>query len=318
MRVVLAAGAGSVVDGRGPGAGVPGAVSEVADGVAELAADRPPEGAGDMRAGLAGDRADPGQPGEGLRVGETGPAVSDLGQQPGGAQCPGTGQGREDVRVGVGGQLDADPVLQGLDLGGEHGHRRGQGNGDACLGGPVLPGHSARRGPQPRAQHADRGRAAPHRDGLQPGSECLLIELAGGVLAAEAGQERQADRAAQIAEQADRGGKRHSQVGMQLVACGPVPRPQVLHLPGGDHHHDQARGQQRLDKHAVAPLDRDLADTAPAQPRDQRIDPRLVMNGTEPVCHPAGHVNHARHVISGGPVNAGEHLTGRDIRQNLD
>jgi hypothetical protein len=66
------------------------------------------KGAGDMRAGLAGDRADPGQPGEGLRVGETCPAVPDLGQQPGGAQCPGAGQGREDVRVGMGGQLDAD------------------------------------------------------------------------------------------------------------------------------------------------------------------------------------------------------------------
>jgi hypothetical protein len=42
------------------------------------------------------------------------------------------------------------------------------------------------------------------------------------------------------------------------------------------------------------------------------------MNGAEPVYHPPGHVDHARHVISGGPVNAGEHPAGRDIRQNLD
>jgi hypothetical protein len=92
VRVVLAAAAGRVVDGRCPGAGVPGTVSEVADGVAELTTDRPPEGAGGVRAGLVGDRGDPGQPGEGLRVGETGPAVPDLGQQPGSAAVGGSAQ----------------------------------------------------------------------------------------------------------------------------------------------------------------------------------------------------------------------------------
>ena len=43
MRVVLAAGAGIVVDGCGPGAGVPGVGGEIADGIPELAVDRPPE-----------------------------------------------------------------------------------------------------------------------------------------------------------------------------------------------------------------------------------------------------------------------------------
>ena len=43
-------------------------------------------------------------------------------------------------------------------------------------------------------------------------------------------------------------------------AGGAEPRTQVLHLPGRDHHHGQARSQQGIDEHAVAPLDRDLAD----------------------------------------------------------
>ncbi len=93
MRVVFAAGAGGVVDGRGPGTGVAGAVREVADRVAELAADRPPEGVRDAGAGLAGDRGDPSQGGQGLRVGEPGPAVPGLGQQPGRAYRAGPGQG---------------------------------------------------------------------------------------------------------------------------------------------------------------------------------------------------------------------------------
>ena len=45
-----------------------------------------------------------------------------------------------------------------------------------------------------------------------------------------------------------------------LGAGGAEPRPQVLHLPGGDHHHRQAGGQQGIDQRAVAPLDGDLGD----------------------------------------------------------
>ena len=54
VRVVFAAVAGSGVDGCGPGAGVPGVGGEVADGVAQLAVDRPPEPDGCVLAGLAG------------------------------------------------------------------------------------------------------------------------------------------------------------------------------------------------------------------------------------------------------------------------
>src|SRR5260370_18242197 len=53
VRVVLAAVAGGLVDGRGPGAGVPGAGREVADGIAEPAVDRPPESMREGRPGLA-------------------------------------------------------------------------------------------------------------------------------------------------------------------------------------------------------------------------------------------------------------------------
>jgi hypothetical protein len=81
VRVVFAAGPGVVVDGRGPGAGVPGVAGEVADGVAELAVDGPAEADRDVLAGPAGDRGDPGQARQRLRIGEPRPAVPGLGQQ---------------------------------------------------------------------------------------------------------------------------------------------------------------------------------------------------------------------------------------------
>jgi hypothetical protein len=90
----------------------------------------------------------------------------------------------------------------------------------------------------------------------------------------------------------------------------------VLYLPRGDHHHRQARVQQRPDEHPVATLYRDLADPGPAQPGDQRLDPGLVMGGSETVLHPPAHADHARDVIGGGPVDASAHLTSRDIGQN--
>jgi translation initiation factor IF-2 len=197
----LAAGAGSVVDGRGPRAGVPGVGGEVADGVAELAVDRPAEAVRDAGAGPAGDRGDPGQPGQRFRVGEAGPAVADLGEQPGGAHGSGPGQRGKDVPVGVGGQLPGDLGFQGLDLGGQRGQRGGQGRGDACLGGAVGPGGAGRGGLQPSVQLAGRGRAPACRDGRQPCADRLLIQSRGGVLAAEPGQEGQADRAVQVVEQ---------------------------------------------------------------------------------------------------------------------
>ena len=244
-----------------------------------------------------------------------------------------------------------------------------KGGGDACLGGAVPAGGAGRRGVQPGVQHAGRGRAPAHRDGRQPRADRLLIQPGGRVLAAEPGQERQADRAVQVVEQRGPGRERDGQAGAQLVAGrhpvrhqvpagphrhpqrdgrgrvgdqrpqpGPVraqrvrqheriepvvlgaggaePRPQVPHLPGGDHHHRQARAQQGIDQRAVAPLDGDLGEVAPAQPGDQRGDPGLVTRGGEPVRDPAGQAGHARGVIGGGPVDPGAHAARRDIGQN--
>ena len=98
--------------------------------------------------------ATPGQPGQRFGVGEAGPAVADLGEQPGGAYGSGPGQRGEDVPVGVGGQLPGDLGFQGLDLGGQRGQRGGQGRGDACLGGAVGPGGAGRGGLQPSVQLA--------------------------------------------------------------------------------------------------------------------------------------------------------------------
>ena len=79
MGVVFAAGDRGVVDLGGPGAGVAGAVGEVADRVAQLFADGPAEGDGLVLAGLAGGWCGAGQADQRLGVGEAGPAVADPG-----------------------------------------------------------------------------------------------------------------------------------------------------------------------------------------------------------------------------------------------
>src|SRR5215211_7570743 len=85
VRVVLAAGDGLVVEVRGPRVGLAAVGGEVADGVAQLAVDRPAEGDDFVLAGLAGRGGGAGQADQRLGVGEAGAAVTDLGQQPGGA-----------------------------------------------------------------------------------------------------------------------------------------------------------------------------------------------------------------------------------------
>src|SRR5204862_8038620 len=61
VRVVFAAGAGVVVDLRGPGAGVAAVVGEGVDGGAEALVAGPAEIHGAVFTGLAGDRGDPGE-----------------------------------------------------------------------------------------------------------------------------------------------------------------------------------------------------------------------------------------------------------------
>ena len=66
VGVVVAAGDGVGVDLGGPGAGQPGVVREGRHGVAEALVARPAERHGGVLAGLAGDRHDAGQGGDGL------------------------------------------------------------------------------------------------------------------------------------------------------------------------------------------------------------------------------------------------------------
>ena len=143
------------------------------NGVAELAVDRPPEPDRDVLAGPAGDRGDPGQAGQGLRVGEACPAVPDLGEQPRGAHGPGAGQAGEDVRIGMGGKLGGDLGFQGLDLDSQGDQRGHQGAGDGRPGRSVSAPVAPRgRGVQPGPQLPWRGRVPPGREGAaarQPG-----------------------------------------------------------------------------------------------------------------------------------------------------
>jgi hypothetical protein len=66
VGVVVAAGDGVGVDLGGPGAGQPGVVREGGHGVAEALVARPAERHRGVLAGLAGDRHDAGQGGDGL------------------------------------------------------------------------------------------------------------------------------------------------------------------------------------------------------------------------------------------------------------
>jgi hypothetical protein len=91
VGVVVAAGAGSLVEVGGPGAGVAGVAGEVGDGVAELLVAGPAEGNGAYLARLAGRGRGAGEAGEGFGGGEPGAAVADLGEQPCGADGARTG-----------------------------------------------------------------------------------------------------------------------------------------------------------------------------------------------------------------------------------
>src|SRR5579875_1795833 len=116
VGVVVSSVAGSLVEVGGPGVGVARVAGEGGDGVAQLFVAGPSEGDGSQFARLSGGGGGAGEAGQRFGGGELGAAVADLGQQPCGADLPGAGQGREDVPVGVRGQLGADLFLQGLDL----------------------------------------------------------------------------------------------------------------------------------------------------------------------------------------------------------
>ncbi len=152
VGVVVAAGAGPVVDVGGPGAGLAGVAGEVGDGVAELFVAGPAEGDGSHFAGLAGGGRCASQACEGLGAGEAGAAVADLGEQACGPDSSGAGQRGEDVRVGVQGKLLADLLGQCPDLLGQGGQDCVQGAGDVGLCGAVVTSRAAGRGGQAGVQ----------------------------------------------------------------------------------------------------------------------------------------------------------------------
>jgi len=193
VGVVVASGAGAVVEVGGPGTGAAGVAGEVGDGVAELFVAGPAEADGAYFAGLAGGGRGAGEACEGLGGGEAGAAVADLGEQAGGADGAGAGQRGEDVRVGVQGELLADLLGQGLDLLGEGGQDGVQGRGDVGLRGAVVTGGAAGRCGQAGVQDGGVGAAAVAGAG-QPGGQAPGREPVRAVLGGEAGQEFQADR----------------------------------------------------------------------------------------------------------------------------
>jgi hypothetical protein len=96
--VVVASGAGTVVEVGGPGVGAAGVAGEVGDRVVELLVAGPAEADGSQLAGLAGRGCRTGQAGQRFGGGETGAAVADLGEQAGCADAPGAGQADQRIR----------------------------------------------------------------------------------------------------------------------------------------------------------------------------------------------------------------------------
>lgn len=116
VGVVVAAGAGSVVEVGGPGVDQAGVGGEVGDGVAELFVAGPSESDRAELAGLAGRGGGSGQAGQRFGGWEPGSSVADFGEQSGSADAAGAGQRGKDVCVGVGVELLVDLLLECLDL----------------------------------------------------------------------------------------------------------------------------------------------------------------------------------------------------------
>jgi hypothetical protein len=145
------------------------------------------------------------------------------------------------VAVGVRGELGGDLGFQRLDLGVQAGQHGGQGAGHLGAGGSRIAGGAPRRRRQPLVEAGWAGAAAV-TGGFQPGGQPFLRQPAGAVLAAGAGQEGQADRRVELAEQASRAGEHQQQVGAQLVAHRDPVAHQILTGPAGLAQRDRGRG----------------------------------------------------------------------------
>lgn len=167
VGVVVSSGDGAVVAVGGPEVGSAAVTGEVADGVAELFVCGPTESDVFDFAGLTGGGGDASQAGQRFGRGETGSAVPDLGEQPGGADGAGAGQGGEDMRVGVQGELFGDLCVERLDLGRDAGERGDHGPGDVGVGGTLVTGGAARGTGEPVVEH---GRSSQRRPASRPGA----------------------------------------------------------------------------------------------------------------------------------------------------
>ena len=79
------------------------------------------------------------------RGGESAAGVTDLGEQPGGADGAGAGQAGHDGPVRVHAELFGDPVREGLDLAGQGPQHRDVGRGDRGVGVGMLDDAAGRR-----------------------------------------------------------------------------------------------------------------------------------------------------------------------------
>ena len=232
MRVVLAAGAGVVVDLGGPGAGVPAVVGEGGDRDAEALVAGPAEVHGAVLAGFLGDRRAARERGDGVRPGIGLAAVAPLGEHLGGVDLTRPWQRREDRPVRVLPEVGGDGAVEVLDRrvqgcehadGGEHGVAERLAEGLASGAGRGV------------AQACQEGRGAAAAGVAVLGAERghpLLAQVRCGGRGGVAGQELQADRRLDVGE--DRLGARPVRVQQRGQLVGGSD-PHLNHVAAGPH-----------------------------------------------------------------------------------
>jgi hypothetical protein len=216
VGVGLAVGSELSVAGFGPGVAAPAVPGEVAERVAELLVAAEAEGDGSVPAAGAGGGCDAGEAAERFGVGESGAAVTDLGEEGGGADGGAAGQGAEDDGVGVGVEELVEAGGELVDLGAEALEDGDVGEGDGTAGVAFVAGGAVGGSGEPAVELVC-GLAAAVAVGSQPSAEALLGQPLGSAGGGEPLEEPQRDRAVDVAEQADSAGEHVAQVDAELV-----------------------------------------------------------------------------------------------------